>query len=217
MNRISPVIFALDGEERPTLHLVTHALTGWLVANGVAIERRDRAIVTIAGFAPDFDGAGIVAELATRNTDHPLLWWSEYHHILGHNLAFGIAVAAVAAVSAKRRVTTALLAFAVFHLHLLGDLVGSRGPDGYDWPIPYFFPFLKDVELTWSGQWALNAWPNIAFTIGLLGATIYLAWRRGFSVLELVSARADREFVAMLRRRFGEPKKAESANARVQP
>ena len=100
---------------------------------------------------------------------------------------------------------SAVLAFVVFHLHLLADFVGSKGPDGYEWPIPYFYPFSREIELTWSGQWALNAWPNIVFTIALLAVTIYLAWRRGFSVLEVASSRADVGFVAALRRRFGEP------------
>jgi len=32
--------------------------------------------------------------------------------------------------------------------------------------------------------------------------TLYLAWARGYSPVEMVSERADREFVAALRRRF---------------
>lgn len=194
------------------MHPITHALTGWAVANGADLERRDRAIVTIAGVAPDLDGIGLVGELASRSWDRPLLWWSEYHHVLGHNLMFGLVVAAAALLAAKRRVTTALLALAVFHLHLLADLVGSRGPDGYDWPIPYLFPFSREIELTWSGQWALNAWPNISFTIWLLALTLYLAWRRGYSVLELASQRADQRVVETLRHRFGQPGRTTGRN-----
>jgi hypothetical protein len=187
------------------MHAITHALTGWVVAEGARLERRDRAIVTIASVIPDIDGAGIFAELATRGTDHELYWWSEYHHVLGHNLAFGLVVTAVAAAIAKQRLKTALVALAVFHVHLLADLVGSRGPDGYDWPIPYLYPLFRELELTWSGQWALNAWPNIAFTIALIALTVYLSWRRGYSVLEMFSSRADSAFVAALRNRFGAP------------
>ncbi len=187
------------------MHAITHALTGWVVANGAGLERRDRAIVTLASVAPDIDGAGVVAELATRGSAHELYWWSEYHHVLGHNLVFGITVTLAAALCAKRRFTTAALACVVFHLHLLADLVGSKGPDGYEWPIPYFYPFSREIELTWSGQWALNAWPNILFTAVLLAVTMYLAWRRGFSILEMVSRRTDAGFVAALRNRFGEP------------
>jgi hypothetical protein len=47
----------------------------------------------------------------------------------------------------------------------IGDLVGSRGPAGYQWPIPYLLPFSNSWHWTWKGQWALNAWPNILITI----------------------------------------------------
>jgi hypothetical protein len=96
---------------------------------------------------------------------------------------------------------TAALAFLSFHLHLLGDLVGARGPDGYQWPIPYLLPFSRAWEWTWEGQWALNAWPNFALTIALLLATFFLAWKRGFSPLEILSARTDQGFVRTLRAR----------------
>ncbi len=71
---------------------VTHFLTGWVFANCAKLERRDRAIVTLACVAPDMDGLGIVPELLTRHSAHPLLWFTLYHHSL-HNLAFAVAVA----------------------------------------------------------------------------------------------------------------------------
>jgi len=96
-----------------------------------------------------------------------------------------------------------MLALAAFHLHLLGDLVGSRGPDGYQWPIPYLLPFSDRWQLTWTGQWELNAWPNILLTVLFLVATLYLACKRGYSPLELISKRMDDAFVAALRRKLG--------------
>ena len=167
------------------------------------IGRRERGLVVLAGVVPDVDGFGLPFELATRDGDHPLLWWSEYHHALGHNLLFALIVSAIAAVlSGTRRMAVALMAFATFHLHLLGDLVGSRGPDGYEWPIPYLYPFSERPQLTWSGQWALNAWPNILLTIVLLAATFVLAWKRGYSPVGLISTRADQAFVRTLQARF---------------
>jgi hypothetical protein len=154
----------------------------------------------MAGVIPDIDGAGIVAEVLTSNSNHPLLWWSEYHHVLGHNLAFGIVVTG-AVLLAARKWKTALLAFLSFHLHLFEDLIGARGPDGYQWPIPYFYPFSKTFELTWNGQWALNAWPNFLITGILLATTFYLAWKRAYSPLEMISARSDQAFVKTLRNR----------------
>lgn len=183
---------------------ITHALVGWCVAENVRdITRRERALIVCAGVAPDLDGFGLPVELATRNSAHPLLWWSEYHHVLCHNLATAVFVAAGTAILARhRKAVVAIAAFIAFHLHLVCDLVGSRGPDGYEWPIPYLAPF-SNVEFSWSGQWALNAWPSIAFTIVLLVATLRLAIVRGYSPVSLVSSRADAKVVEALRRRFG--------------
>src|SRR4051812_17012469 len=100
---------------------ITHFLMGWTVANSApSITSRDRALVTWASVVPDLDGLGIVAEGMTRNSSHPLTWWSDYHHVLGHNLGFALAFSTLAAVLAKQKLTTTLLVFASFHLHLLG-------------------------------------------------------------------------------------------------
>ena len=181
------------------MHPVTHLLASWTVASIPRVETRDRAIITLAGVAPDIDGVGIVA-------DQPLLWWTNYHHVIGHNLSFGIVIFLMAATFAKRRLITASLALFAFHLHLFCDLIGSRGPEGYQWPIPYLYPYLKNLELAWSGQWALNAWPNIMLTIILLTITGYLAWKRGFSPLEIISRRVDGAVVQTFRKRFGTPR-----------
>jgi inner membrane protein len=103
---------------------------------------------------------------------------------------------------AHQRWKTGLLAFVSFHLHLVEDLAGSRGPDGYEWPIPYLKPFSSAWSFSWQGQWALNSWLNIAITVALLLATFYLVWWRGFSPLEMISEKADATFVAALRQRF---------------
>ena len=55
---------------------VTHFLLGWVTANAAQLNRRERAVVTIAGIIPDADGFGIAAEIATHDSAHPLMWWS---------------------------------------------------------------------------------------------------------------------------------------------
>jgi inner membrane protein len=185
---------------------VTHFLSGWVLANCARLDPKDRAIVTLACVVPDVDGLGIVPEWLTRSSAHPLLWFTLYHHSL-HNLAFGLVVMAIAAALATDRWETSLLAFVSFHVHLIEDVMGSRGPDGYQWPIPYLRPFSKAVQLTWTGQWRLDAWQNIVITIALLCVTLWLAWRRGFSPLEMISERADAAFVRTLRQRFPLPKR----------
>src|ERR687887_1731051 len=182
---------------------ITHFLMGWAVAHSVpSLDKRERAMVTWAGVVPDVDGLGIVADWLTRNSSHPLNWWGDYHHILAHNLGFALIVAVVAAILAKQRAKTAVLVLVSFHLHLLADLVGARGPDGEQWPIPYLLPFMREVQLTWSGQWALNAWPNFVVTAVLITIAFILARRRGFSPLEMFSSKVDGIFVCALRTRF---------------
>jgi hypothetical protein len=183
----------------------THFLVSWLVANTAHLERRDRIVVTLAGIAPDLDGLGIVPEILTKHSSHPLAWFSQYHHVLGHNLGFGLLVTLVALLVAHRSWRTAGMAFLAFNIHLFCDVVGSRGPDGYQWPIPYCLPFSSRGEVTWQHQWALNAWPNFVITAVAVLLTIYLAWFRGFSPVEIFSMKGDRAFIAALRQRFGVP------------
>lgn len=180
---------------------VTHFLTGWVLANTASLRRRDRALVTLAGVIPDVDGLGAIPDLLTRHSAHPLDWFATYHHSL-HNLGFALMVSLMAYLLGGQRGKVAWLAMVSFHLHLLEDLMGARGPDGYSWPIPYLMPFSRAWQLSWHGQWALDAWPNFVITAALLVATFYLAWSRGFSPLEMVSSRADTALVETLRRRF---------------
>jgi inner membrane protein len=193
------------------MHSPTHFFISWAVANVAKLERRDRALVTVAGVIPDLDAAGAIAEILTRTSATPLMWFSEYHHVLCHNLGFALAVVAATFAIARRRLVAAGLALATFHLHLLGDILGARGPDGSQWPIPYLEPFSDAWQLSWGGQWYLQAWPNMAITAAMIALAFYLAWRRGFSFVGLVSTRADARFVEALRKRFGEPRAAGDA------
>lgn len=182
---------------------VTHMLVGWGVANVARLNRRERACVTLAAVVPDLDGFGVVVDLATRTTADPTEWWGAYHHVLGHNIGLGLVVAVTGFAISTRRWLVMVLSVLSFHLHLLGDVIGARGPDGEHWPIPYLLPFSDAWQLEWSGQWELNAWPNFVISIVLLALTFYIAWRRGTSPVEMVSQRASGAFVTALRQRFG--------------
>lgn len=187
------------------MHPTTHILAGWCLAElDPTLSRRGKAAIVIAAGISDLDGLGVIAEVATRNSSRPLLWWTEYHHVVGHNLLFAALFGIAAALTVRGcRARTALWCFIAVHLHYLGDVLGSRGPDEYQWPIAYLYPFRDEPQLAWSGQWYLNAWPNFAITAVLLTATMFLAWRRGHSVVGLASFRADQAFVSVLRKWFG--------------
>jgi hypothetical protein len=177
---------------------ITHFLAGWAVANTANLNARDRMLVTVAGVIPDLDGFGIIVDFATR---HATDWWGRFHHELCHNLGFCLLVTAVFTAFAQCQIITALLVVINFQLHLLCDLIGARGPDGDQWPIPYLEPFSHIPRLVWSGQWALNAWPNMLLTGTLIALAVRWAWRRGYSPLEMFSKKADAIFVETLRRR----------------
>ena len=184
---------------------IEHLLIGWAAAQAIPLDRRDRAIVTIASVIPDIDGFGMLPEILTRGTSHELLWWTEYHHTLCHNLLSAVVYTAIAAWLAHARTRTAVMSFISFHLHLLGDVIGARGPDGYQWPIPYWLPFSSKGQWSWDGQWALNAWQNFAITIPLLIFALWLTWKAARSPLEIVWQRGNDALVAALRGRFGIP------------
>ena len=184
---------------------ITHFFGGWAPTLPFALERRDRWLIVAAAVAPDLDSLGIVGDFAQGRSADSLDLWSRYHHPLGHNIGFVVLFTVVGVVLARRRWLTPMLAMIALHLHFLGDIVGARGPDGCQWPIPYLLPFSDCLQLTVGWQWALNAWPNVVLTIGLIALTLWYAWVRGISPLGLVSGRADRALVSALRTRFGAP------------
>jgi hypothetical protein len=180
----------------------THFLAGWLIANVDHLERRDRVLVTLASVIPDADGLGILSDIAIKDRVADLAFYSQYHHVLAHNLFFGLFLAAAGYFLSKKKGLTTFLVLLGFHVHLLGDLLSGRGPDGTIWTISYLFPVLTLTQFSWSGQWELNAWPNVVITVAALMLTLYLAWQRGFSPVNIFSVKADGAVVAALRSRF---------------
>jgi hypothetical protein len=183
----------------------THLFLGWLVAESAPLNRRERACVALAGAAPDLDGLGVIAEVATKNSAHPLLWFSEYHHVLCHNLLASVVasgvVAAIVGGSLARRAGVAALACLTWNLHIVCDVIGARGPDGHQWPIVFWRPFAAN-EWVWSGQWRLDSWQNLVITLVSLTIIAWLARTRGRTPLEMLSLRADAAVVGVIRKRW---------------
>lgn len=180
----------------------THLLASWIIAAKTTDNPRDCRLVTLAGLLPDADGLGLIVDLArgwlgAKQTQ----LYAQYHHFLLHGALGGVLIAVLLACFAQRPWRVALLALLVFHLHLLCDFVGSRGPSPEDlWPIFYLGPFDKDPMWIWRGQWRLDSWFNRYLTVGLLFWALWLPVRLGYSVVGVFNRRADHAVVSVLRK-----------------
>ena len=160
--------------------------------------------MTWCGVLPDIDGIGLVIDGANHLLGRPDNWYyGIYHHAILHGLFAALLLPAILCIFAIKRLKVFLAGVLAVHLHLLCDLVGSRGPAADDvWPLHYLAPFSHQATFQWSGQWPLNAWQNIAFTVLLLAYAFVRACRSGYSPVEIVSLRADSAFVEIVRNRW---------------
>ncbi len=183
---------------------ITHLLASWTFAEKVTADARDRNLVTWAGVLPDLDGLGLALDMGRGLLGMPGRgYYGAYHHSLLHGLWAAVALSVVLALFARRRLRVAVLAFLAVHLHLLLDIVGSRGPGPGDaWPVEYLAPFSDRWTVVWLEQWPLNAWPNVAFTIMLLGYAVWVAIRQGYSVVGMFNSGVDAKVVEVLRLRW---------------
>jgi hypothetical protein len=182
---------------------ITHLLIGWELGSRATSSPRERAAIAWANVAADADGLGALVDVGNRVLGRSeTSWFGAYHHVLFHGLFGAVLAAGVAAAVCRRRARAAACAFLAVHVHLLCDLVGSRGPSPGDvWPISYLAPFSEALTVAWPGQWPLNGWPNVLITLVLLAVVFFQAWREGVSPVSLFSRRADAAFIAAVRRR----------------
>jgi hypothetical protein len=182
----------------------THLLISWVIGAKATDNARDCRLVALAGILPDVDGLGLILDLANQAFwGRKTFYYGHYHHVLLHG-AFGAAlITLLVTCFARRKLRVALLALLMVHLHLLCDLVGSRGPDPVDlWPIFYLGPFSKDPMWIWKGQWPLDAWPNRLLSVVFFAWALWLAVPRGYSFVGVFNRRLDRVFVRVLRKWF---------------
>jgi inner membrane protein len=180
---------------------ITHFMVGWVALERFQATTRDKALVVCAGLAPDLDGLGIVVDFATRTLGLPETdYYQSFHRMYGHGLPAALLVSALVGICGVNKIRVMLCAFISIHLHLLCDLLGSRGAGAEDiWGVFYLAPLNQAFELSWHDQWPLIGWQNLLITATLLAIIMVRATRTGYSPLALVSASADRAFVATLR------------------
>lgn len=183
---------------------ITHLLASWTLSEAAGLERRDRALASWTGLLPDLDGLGAVPDVAARLLGLPdPAFYGRFHHQLLHGLPAALLLPALTLPFARKRGRTYLAGFAAVHLHLLSDLVGSRGPDPDDlWPLHYLAPLSDAATVAWTGQWPVNGWPNVLFTVALMAWAFHRAVVAGTSPVELFGRRAGEAFVATVRARW---------------
>lgn len=183
---------------------LTHLVGSWLIATVTTDNPRDRMLVTLAGVMPDVDGLGIIADVAHSaysGEENTFYYYQHYHHYLSHGWPAAIIVTLLFGCFARRHLRTMLLCFLVFHLHLLCDLIGSRGPSPGDiWPIAYGEPLFRHPIFVWNGQWRLDGWQNKIIFTTLFLWELWLAAGRGYSVVEIFNRKVDAIFVATLQK-----------------
>jgi LexA-binding, inner membrane-associated putative hydrolase len=183
---------------------ITHILASWSLAEGIALDDRDRALITWCGVLPDADGVGIAADLVNRLLGRSeTAWYTGFHHQFLHGLIGAVLLAVLAAGFAKRRLRVLFWGFVIVHVHLMCDLLGSRGSEPTDiWPIHYLAPVSAKLTLYWHHQWALNGWQNVLTTALLIAFAVQRAITAGRSPVSLFSQKAHLAVTGALRSRW---------------
>ena len=133
-----------------------------------------------------------------ENTFH---YYQQYHHYLLHGWPGAMIVSVLLMFFGRQHWRVLFACLLTFHLHLVCDLIGSRGPTARDlWPICYSEPFFRHPIWFFKSQWRLDGWQNRVITLILFLTELGLAPRRGYSCVEVFNRKADTVFVAVLRK-----------------
>lgn len=197
-------------EPEKSMSPISHFLASWVVADTMLEDDRDKMLVAFAGILPDLDSLGVVCDFASPALGGPeTQFYSTFHHFLFHGAPGVLLLSALLAWKGIAKKKVFWWSFLVAHLHVFCDFVGSRGPtDTIEdlWPLYYFGPFSREYgHLLWEGQWKLNGWQNVSFTVALLVWVFYAAWRYDSSPFRPILPRVHKGFVTALRQRFGAP------------
>ena len=168
------------------MHVPTHLLSGWCVANLFELTPRERLFCMIAASMADVDGLSYAFGEAA---------YQQYHHLLGHNLTVGVVGAAAMAMNSVHRAKGFLLYLFLAHVHLVLDYLGS----GPYWPIYYLWPFDWSFKVINKEGWEFSAWQNKAFAGAFLAWALVIAFRQGRTPVEMITPRLDQAFVRWLR------------------
>jgi len=173
-----------------SMHIQTHILSGWCLANVFPLTPGQRLGAMIAASAADLDGLGILFGQEA--------YW-KYHHALGHNLLFGLVLSIGITLMTRGKLWLFALFLGLFHLHLLMDFFGS----GPGWPIAYLWPFSEQKWNNSRWSWAFYSWQNITTATMLVAWTVLIAIRKQRTPLEAIMPNLDRQLVQVLSGKWG--------------
>lgn len=171
------------------MHVQTHILSGWCLGNLLPLSGRERLFCMLAAALPDLDGL-------SRAFGEEAYW--DYHHVVGHNLAFGLVLSAALTAFSTHRTLAFAAYVALFHLHLVMDYYGS----GPGWGIAYLWPF-SQREARNPHAWPFYSWQNLSTAGVFVAWTFVLIPLKGRTPLERVMPSLDRQLVDRIRRRPG--------------
>ena len=168
------------------MQIQTHVMSGWCVADLLDLTPRERLFCMVAASVADLDGLGIVVSYDA---------YAAYHHVLGHNLLFGLVSSAVLARFSTHRSKGFWLYLALFHLHLVLDYFGS----GPGWGIYYLWPF-SNYEIINPDAWGFVSWQNLSAAGLLLLWTIAIIFKSKRTPLEAIMPSLDKQIVQLFNR-----------------
>jgi hypothetical protein len=142
----------------------------------------------LASLAPDLDGFGILFG--------PFVY-ERFHHVLCHNLLFGVLVTLVSVRWIGIRIGPLALVFASFVAHLVGDYFGS----GPGWGISPYLPF-SSYEYLNPSAWNLASWQNTLIGACAIAGVLLIAVRNGRTPLGFFSTSLDAVVVDAIRMRW---------------
>jgi hypothetical protein len=172
------------------MHIPTHVMSGWCIGASLPLTARERLACVLTASGADLDGMS-------------LAWgWAAYrrwHHVLGHNVFFGLLLALLCARLAApgHRVMMTAMGLVLFHVHLVLDYYGS----GSGWPIYYLWPFSR---FGWVNPeaWDFGGWQSYATMTGLLLWTVAIALFKRCTPFELIAPGLENDWRNLLSR-FG--------------
>ncbi len=164
----------------------THALSGWCLGNLIKLNSRERLFCMIAACISDLDGIGLIFDMK---------YYLQYHHIVGHNIYFGIICSLILAFFSQSKLKSFFTYLSLFHVHLILDYYGS----GTGWGIYYLWPFSNHWFHS-PHAWPFYSWQNQTAGVFFIVWMIIITFYCKRTPLEMILPPFEKRFIAIIER-----------------